>query len=255
VTLGAAGRRRIREVARGRAAEGLRLLEGPKAIGDALDLGLVQEVWVGPGLDLGVREALAAAARARGVPVGQAAPRDFARLSRAVTGQEALALVRDPARPVEAVLDAPGLVLWLDGVQDPGNVGAIMRVAAAFGAAGVLVGEGTADPLGPKALRASAGLALRVPFARGAASAAGAALAARARAVWLLDAAGEDLFRLGDVPADLVLVIGGEGRGAGSVARAAAGRAIGIPLAAGVDSLNAAVAAGIALAGLGPTRR
>ena len=78
-------------------------------------------------------------------------------------------------------------LLLLDCVQDPGNVGAILRVAAAFGASGVLISEGTADPLGAKALRASAGTALTIPFARGSAAACRDAIEAGKLLLWLLD--------------------------------------------------------------------
>ncbi|MHC5010721.1 MAG: TrmH family RNA methyltransferase, partial [Planctomycetota bacterium] len=111
-----------------------------------------------------------------------------------------------------------------------------------------LVGEGTADPLGLKALRASAGLALRVPFARATTPALQEALAEAPRPVWLLDRSGEDLLALSDAPRDLVLTVGGEGRGARREVREAAERVVAIVLAPGVDSLNVAVAAGIAVA-------
>ncbi|MHC5012223.1 MAG: TrmH family RNA methyltransferase, partial [Planctomycetota bacterium] len=150
--LSQAQRQRIQRIARGRSDEPLRLLEGPKAIKDALAFGVVDRLWTSPALDTDLRDALHAAADAAGVSIGEGSARDFDRLGRTVTPQGALALVRDTAREAADVLASPGLLVWLDGVQDPGNVGAVMRVAAAFGVAGVLVGEGTADPLGLKAL-------------------------------------------------------------------------------------------------------
>jgi tRNA G18 (ribose-2'-O)-methylase SpoU len=138
--------------------------------------------------------------------------------------------------------------VWLDGVQDPGNVGAVVRSAAAFGAAGLIAGAGTADPLGGKALRASAGLALRVPFARVAAGEVAPALARARREAWLLDPAGHDVFEVASVPEGLVLVLGSEGRGPSPEGRGAARASVGIPIRAGVESLNAGVATGIALA-------
>jgi TrmH family RNA methyltransferase len=248
VTWTAAERRRLDRIARGRDDEALALLEGPKAVADALRLGVVRDVLVRRDLDPAVRDDLLAAAREAGVPVTEGNADDFDRLKGTVTPQGVLAVVRDTAEPLERTVARPGVLLWLDGVQDPGNVGAVVRVAAAFGVAGLLVGAGTADPLGLKALRASAGLALRVPFARAAAEAVAAALRAARRPVWLLDAAGEDLFRAGAAPRDAVLVVGSEGRGAGPEARAAASRTLALPIAPGVDSLNAAVATGIAVA-------
>jgi TrmH family RNA methyltransferase len=139
-------------------------------------------------------------------------------------------------------------VLWLDGAQDPGNVGAVLRVAAAFALAGALVSEGGADPMGEKALRSSAGLALRVPFARGSPAALAGACRAARRSVIALEAGGEDLLAWRSVPERPVLVVGREGSGLSTEATAAADRRVGIPLADGVDSLNVAVATGIAVA-------
>jgi TrmH family RNA methyltransferase len=250
VSLSRQERQRIAETARGRGEEGVRLLEGPKSILDALPTGAVLRVFAGPGLADETRTALLEAAGKASVPVAEGDAADFDRLKTSVTPQGALAFVRDVARPLADILARPGLLLWLDGVQDPGNVGAVVRTAAALGAAGVVAGEGTADPLGLKALRASAGHALRVPFCRARSEEVASALRAARRPCWLLDAAGEDLLALRERPGDLVLALGAEGRGPGEVARAASSRRVGIPLAQGVESLNAAVAAGIALAAL-----
>jgi TrmH family RNA methyltransferase len=248
--LSPAGRRRLEEVLR-RRGEGF-LLEGPKAVADALarpDVA-VREVWLAEGTDPAAAAALADAAAARRVPVGVAPERDLARLCGTVTPQGALALVGDAARPAGDVLAAGGLVLLLDRVQDPGNVGAILRVAAAFRAAGVLVGEGTADPLGPKALRASAGRALVVPFARGATEDLLGAARAAGFALWLLEAGGSDVFAVRERPARLLLAVGSEGAGVGAAVAAAAQARVGIPIAPEVESLNAAVAAAVATAHL-----
>ncbi len=246
--LTAAQRKRIAEIAKGRSDEGLFVLEGRRAVRDALAAGAVAELWLRKDEHADTDPVLTAAGRAAGVPVGAGGKKDFERIGGTVSPQGVLALVRDTSRPLDEVAALPGMLLWLDGVQDPGNVGAIVRVAVAFGAAGLLVGEGTAHPLGLKALRASTGLALRVPFARGEAEAIVAALGTRP--AWILDRDGDNVFALGDVPADLAFVVGAEGRGPGAVARAAAARIIGIPIESGVDSLNAAVAAGIACAAL-----
>jgi TrmH family RNA methyltransferase len=248
VTWTAAQRRHLDRIARGRDDEGLALLEGPKAVADALRLGVVRDLLVRRDLDPAVRDELVHAAREARVAVTEGSADDFDRLRGTVTPQGVLAVVRDTAEPLPTTVARRGALLWLDGVQDPGNVGAVVRVAAAFGVAGLLVGAGTADPLGLKALRASAGLALRMPFARATGDAIAGALRAARRPVWLLDAGGEDLFRAGAAPADVALVVGSEGRGAGPEARAVATRTLAIPLAPGVDSLNAAVATGIAVA-------
>jgi TrmH family RNA methyltransferase len=239
-------RQRIVAIARGRSDEPLHVLEGRKAILDATRAGHVVELWVSDDLDGELGE-VRDAARKAGVPVGIGTLEDFRKMGEAATPQPLLALVRDTAAPLDEIAARRGLLLWLDGLQDPGNVGAVFRVAAAFGAAGVLVGRGSADPLGGKALRASAGLALSVPFARGSAAAIGRAVVGRP--VFALDMGGEDVRDL-EAPADVVLVLGAEGRGLGPEAQAGRTRTVGIPLAAGVESLNVAVAAGIAVASL-----
>lgn len=250
MSLSRAQRQRIERIARGRSDEPLHLLEGARGVRDALSTGAVAELWLRADLDPQLRAELETAAGQLGVPWGEGTPRDFEQLSRTVTSQGVLALVRDNAVGLDVIASADGLLLWLDGLQDPGNVGAVMRVAAAFGVRGVLLSRGSADPLGLKALRASVGLALRVPFARAEPEEVAEALGGRARPVWILERDGDDVFAAGPAPADLVLVVGSEAHGPSAGAEALATRRLGIAIAAGVDSLNAAVAAGIAVAAL-----
>lgn len=238
-------RQRLAEIARGRSEEPLRLLEGRKAVLDALPLGVVRELYVSGGLESSVRALLAAEAARAGLSPIPLDTGDVDRLGDTVSPQGVLALVKDTAEPLERVAARRGLLLWLDGVQDPGNVGAVVRVAAAFGAAGLVAATATADPLGVKALRASAGLALRVPFARAPSAAVASALARRP--VWLLEKGGRDVFDVRDVPDDLVLVLGSEGGGPSPTARGVATASVGIAVRPEVESLNAAVAMGIAL--------
>lgn len=248
MSLSRAQRQRIAAIAKGRSDERLFVLEGRRAVRDALHAGCVVELWLRTDLDARVASELRADARDGNVPVGEGSVADFDRLAGTVSPQGVLALVRDTARSLRDVAARSGLLLWLDGLQDPGNVGAVVRVAAAFGAAGLLASEGGAHPLGLKALRASAGLALRVPFAR--APAVRIAEALTERDVYVLDRDGDDVFAQASVPADLALVVGSEGRGPSDAALAVATRRVGIPIAAEVDSLNAAVAAGVVVAAL-----
>ena len=253
MSLSRAQRQRIDRIVKGRSDEPLFLLEGRRAVRDALGFGVVSELWVRRDLPQDVREGLEDAAEAAGVAVTEAGVADFDRMSGTVSPQGVFALVRDTSRPVEEILALPGWVLWLDGLQDPGNVGAVVRVAVAFGAAGLLCSDGGAHPLGFKALRGSSGIALQIPFARQSPEKIAAAIETTPRPVWLLERDGDDVFEVEDVPEDHLLVIGSEGRGPGSEARACAARTIGIPIDERVESLNAAVAAGIAVSQL--TRR
>jgi tRNA G18 (ribose-2'-O)-methylase SpoU len=153
-------------------------------------------------------------------------------------------------RGPEATLPAtPGLLVALDRVSNPDNVGGIFRNAFAFGAGGVLLSAGCGDPLYRKAIRVSLGATLVVPFAQ--------ADEWPARLHVLRDA-GHTIVALtpspGAValdafawPARPVLVVGAEGPGLSAASRAAADVAVRIPMAPGVDSLNASTASGIAL--------
>jgi TrmH family RNA methyltransferase len=146
--------------------------------------------------------------------------------------------------------DAPvgPLCVYLHGVHDPGNVGAVLRSAQAFGASCVALGPGTADPFSPKAVRASMGAVFAVPLARTDTVAAlpGAKIA-------LVPGAGEplpELWRSGCVYAtssaeEATLLVGSEREGLPGDVVAAADVAAHIPIA--TDSLNAAMAATVAL--------
>jgi TrmH family RNA methyltransferase len=174
----------------------------------------------------------------------------FQTISGTETTQGAMALVRPPEWTIDQLFGECPLVMVLDGVQDPGNAGAILRAAEAFGATGVLFVKGTASPHHPKTIRASAGSVFRVPCVSGMDAAAArsaferyhvdlyASVPARA------PSPSPSLAEV-DFARPCGLAIGSEARGVGSVLRAAA-RAISIPTV-GVESLNAAVAAGILL--------
>jgi len=114
------------------------------------------------------------------------------------------------------------LCVYLHGVGDPGNVGAVLRAALAFAAGSVVVGPGCADPFGPRAVRASMGAIFSVPVARAAGAAIGGAAAGEA-----------------------TLVVGAEREGLPDDVIAACDRTVHIPIAA--ESLNAAMAATVAL--------
>jgi len=162
--------------------------------------------------------------------------------------------------------DAP-LVVVLVEVQDPGNVGTIVRSAEAFGATGVIATRGTADPWSPKAVRASAGSALRLPLLRGMAVPVTLAqlrlaevniyASARARAEAEEDAThrghGEQLESkekpgiLGAFEQPCAIFIGSEGHGLPPEVEHAADATISVPISEAVESLNAAVAASVVL--------
>jgi TrmH family RNA methyltransferase len=173
-----------------------------------------------------------------------------------------IAPTRSP-QGILAVIDEPswppwraetGVGLWLDGVQDPGNLGAIIRSAAGLGAEAVLLSTGCADPFSPAAVRGSAGAVLRLPVERHVPA---ARLMERVREaggeVWASGSAGTPC--AGWSPRrPTLLLIGAEGRGLEPGVREASDGTVTIPLSRGVESLNVAVAAGILLERLRPGR-
>jgi TrmH family RNA methyltransferase len=143
---------------------------------------------------------------------------------------------------------SPALAVCVVHVQDPGNVGAIVRAAEAAGATGVIVAAGSADPLGWKALRGSMGSAFRLPVAAGV-EAADACASARNHGVPVVatsPAGGIDLYQY-DFTGPALVLVGGEGAGLPADIASLAHGAIRIPMRAPVESLNVAVAAGIIL--------
>lgn len=174
------------------------------------------------------------------------ADRVFERIASTETTQGVIALV-EPARWSAGDLfgDLP-LVVLLDAIQDPGNAGAILRAAEAFGATGAIFLRGTAGAAHPKTLRAAAGSSFRLPVLEGLDPAQALALLAE-RGLSLYAAVPQaDLgIEQADFRQPCAIVFGSEGRGV-NPELASAGRGVGIPTR-GVESLNVAVAAGITL--------
>jgi RNA methyltransferase, TrmH family len=171
-------------------------------------------------------------------------------LSATETSQGVIALVKPPVWNFDSLFCGSPLVVLLDGLQDPGNAGSIVRAAEAFGSTGVVFLKGAVSPYNPKTLRASAGSLFRLPFLHSVDSQiARAALLDHHLALYAAVPASSS----GDVPslaaANLSggcgLIIGNEAHGVSPEWRAAS-HILSIPTT-GVESLNAAVAAGILL--------
>jgi 23S rRNA (guanosine2251-2'-O)-methyltransferase len=195
-------------------------------------------------------------AASRGVPVLEAGAAELDRLTGGALHQGLALRVRayDYAHPDDLLARAADaaqlpLIAALDGVTDPRNLGAVVRSAAAFGAHGVVVPGRRGAGVTAGAWKASAGALARVPVAR-AANLARALQSYREAGVFVagLDAAGDTVIRdLELATAPLVLVIGSEGRGLSRIVAQACDVLVRIPIAARTESLNAGVAAGIAL--------
>lgn len=184
-----------------------------------------------------------------------------AKAMEAVTGvhfhRGVLAVAERPALPSvrELVVDA-ATVLVLEAVNDHENIGALFRNAAAFGVDAVVLDPTTTDPLYRRSTRVSLGHVLRVPFARVADDAwPGALHELRAQGFTTVSLTpSSEAVPLGELVAErperLALVLGAEGPGLTAAALAATARQVRIPMAAGVDSVNVATAAAIALSAL-----
>jgi tRNA G18 (ribose-2'-O)-methylase SpoU len=166
-----------------------------------------------------------------------------------------LALVRRrPETPAGDVIDAAQTLVVLEAVSNADNVGGVFRNAAAFGAGGVLLSPTCCDPLYRKAIRTSMGATLRVPFARAGADQWPGVLARVRAAGFTLVALtprepSETLEAFAARPRAprIALIVGTEGAGLTPAVEDAADYRVRIPIAADVDSLNLAVATGIAL--------
>jgi TrmH family RNA methyltransferase len=243
--------RRLRELKR-RADEDLCLLEGPKLVEEALRAGLALEECAAS--EKAERTPLGrhvlSELRGRAVPVRVIDDALLASLAETETSQGLVALARRPAFAEEELYprDGPALVVLAAGVQDPGNVGALLRTAEAAGATGAYL-CGTADPLGWKALRGSMGSAFRLPHVRTPADAESAAARLRARGVTLLAAVGQGglPYERADLTRPVGLLLGNEGRGLDPALLAAADERVSIPVQAPVESLNVSAAAAVLL--------
>ncbi len=204
-----------------------------------------------------VREALTIAAD-QGMPLLEVTRIELDRMSGGAAHQGLLLTVPaydylDPADLLERAADSgtPALIVALDGVTDPRNLGAIVRSAAAFGADGVVVPERRAAGVTGSAWKASAGTLAHLPVAR-ATNLTRALTAYRKAGCTVVGLAADGDMELTALPreiadAPLVLVIGGEGRGLGRLVSETCDHTVSIPMATSTESLNAAVAAGVAL--------
>jgi TrmH family RNA methyltransferase len=137
------------------------------------------------------------------------------------------------------------LLLILDGIRNPGNLGTILRTACAAGVEGVLLAPGCVDPFNPKAIRGGMGAQLRLPIHRARWSE--ISNLSRNLRVWLACPLGTIAHTEVNWKHTSALIIGSEAKGHGDSARALCSDQLFIPMTPGVESLNVAVAAGIIL--------
>ncbi len=235
-------RRKIRE------AEELFLAEGVRVVEELLASGLdLRWALAAPSLEDSERgRALADRLERTGVlrRVGEG---ELNALAATDTPQGVLAVARIPSVELEQLVPGDAaVVVGLDGVQDPGNFGTVVRAADACGAFVVAALPGSVDPWNPKAVRSAAGSSFHLPLLQLGVGELVGWLRHHRFAILGADAAGAAIAET-PLPRRTALILGNEGAGIGAEVRAALDGLVGIPIRGGAESLNVGVAAGILL--------
>jgi RNA methyltransferase, TrmH family len=208
----------------------------------------IEGVLVAPQLaDAPRGSALLADLRQCGVEVAEVNAQEFASAAETDSPQGVLAIAAVPPHSLDSIAITPtARIVVLDAVQDPGNVGTIVRTAAALGAAAVVAMPGTVDLWNAKVVRSAMGAGFHLPTFAGTWDALDAFRQRESFALWGADVAGTPVFEL--KPADrLALIVGNEGAGLSDDARQRVDRLVALPIESTVESLNVAVATGILL--------
>ena len=181
------------------------------------------------------------------VELAEVSEKDFRSAAETDSPQGVLAIAEVPSRTLDT-LQVPAVcrILLLDGVQDPGNVGTILRTAAALGANATVALPGTVDLWNPKVIRSSMGAQFHHQALHAGVDEALDFLKRQSVELWATDTQGNPLDGKA-APAKLAVAVGNEGAGISSSIRAKAQRTISLPISGDVESLNVAVAAGILL--------
>lgn len=236
---------KLLDSARSRREHGQMVLEGYHLILAALQHGLVpQGIWLTQS-QLGHPEALQITEAVGAHAVRSVDDEVFGKFSRAYTGAPVLALCGySQTMPQAESAEERGDAVLLDGIQDPGNAGTILRSAAAAGIGSVFFGKGCVDAFAPKVLRAGMGAHFALNLYPEAEVAQVLALFAGTVRTTVLDAKSRSLFAA-DLRTPGLWVFGSEGAGVGKAVLEAADECVYIPMSAAVESLNVAMAAGV----------
>jgi len=246
-------RARTLKKARHRREAGLALAEGPHVVAEALEVrGALVEIFAShEALDGDGLKQIVERATSVGVPIHAVRGRELAGLADTRTPQGVIGVIEIPPPPPEPLAE-PGLWLFLDGVQDPGNVGTLLRAADAFGARGAITTEGTADLWGGKVIRAGQGAHLRLALlAHGFPGVDAASFLAALRAaggeLWTAESGGDPIYAAPAPPERVVVALGSEAHGLRPATLAAADRRVSVPQRGSADSLNVAMAGTVLL--------
>ena len=232
-----------------RERQGLFAAEGVRAVEELARSPLgIRGVLVAPQLvDAPRGAALLATLRQHGVEVADVSALEFASAAETESPQGVLAVAEIPERSLDHLeLPARARVVLLDGVQDPGNVGTILRTSAALGAAAVLALPGTVDLWNAKVVRSAMGASFHTPALSCTWEELDTFRRRESVALWGADAGGTALESL-VAPDRLALVVGNEGAGLSPESLARVDILASLPISSEVESLNVAVATGILL--------
>ncbi len=236
--------RRLARNRREREESGLAVLEGIRLAEEAVAARLPL-AYVLYTEELAARErgaSLLASLREAGANLHLVTPETLAKVADTQTPQGVVAVFRP--RPRRLVDLGRGLVVVLDNLQDPGNVGTVIRSLEAMGGAGVVMAGGV-DPYNPKVVRGAMGSLFRLPVVKAPLDESLRTLRAAGRRIYVADAGGDLLPWTADLMEEAVLVIGNEGAGPSETARSMADGVISIPMPGPTESLNAGVAASL----------
>lgn len=232
----------------GRTRQGKFLIEGTHLCQEALlaDVKLELLLYTRDGFQTAEIKGVVVEAQKRGVPNLLVPPSVLKSLADTVTPQGVLAVA---SRWAPSTPQARGEVLiLLDRVQDPGNVGTIIRTADAAGAHGVILSRGTADPFSPKALRSTMGSIFHLPIeVDGEAQKIVSHLKNRDYRIFVAEPSAKRVYTEVRYPRRFLLVLGNEARGVRTGLRALADELICVPIRGRAESLNVSVTAGVIL--------
>lgn len=234
---------------KGRERRSLFVAEGVRAVEELLRSSLVvRGVLLTPQLLESARgSALETLLAARGATVEQVDEDELASAAHTESPQGVLAIVETPEHQLASIpLTGATRIVILDGIQDPGNAGTILRTAAALGAQGVVALPGTVDLWNPKVVRGSMGVHFRLPLVQATLAELFGLLESAKVSLWGTAADGENIGGT-DAPERLAIALGNEGAGLSAELRDRCDLLISIPIDPAVESLNVAVAAGVIL--------
>lgn len=236
--------RRLQSKPKERQAEQVIILEGVRLLEEALASNWVfrELLYAEPLNDRGMQ--LVKNIQSLGARVEKVSPGVIQAISETESPQGLVAVLEMRPMPIPAHLD---FILIVDQIRDPGNLGTILRTAAAAGTQAVYLTQGTVDAFSSKVLRAGMGAHFRLPIHTSGWQGIRSAIEQDDLQVFLSTSTGGKLYYHSDFSPPLAMIIGGEAEGASQDAHQVADFRVHIPMPGGSESLNAAVAAGILL--------